>query len=155
MAKSTFWSSPISDSQYAVLHFDIKTMSMRDAGGNFLSSEDGPLIFNTLDGARSYSEQKIAATPALGCRIYDHQGRAVESFSNPEVYDQHHGLPAAKRNLALGAICLLTGAGAVALDASLKWRLIFGTLFGIRFLWAGSVKLIDGIAGWKGQNSRG
>ena len=119
------------------------------------SPNDSPLIFDTLDKARSYSEQKIAATPALGCRIYDCNGRAAESFSNPQIYDRHHGLPAAKRNLALGALCLLTGAAAVALDASLNWRLIFGVLLGIRFLWMGTVKVIDGFAAWKTQNSRG
>jgi len=142
--------------QYAVFHFDVKTLSMRDAEGQLLSSEnDSPLIFNTLDQARTYSQQKIAANPALGCRIYDHKGRTVQSFSNPEIYDRHHGLPAAKRNLALGALCLLTGAGGVALDASLKWRLTLGVLLGIRFLWVGTVKMIDGIAGWKAERSGG
>ena len=146
----------MSPNQHAVFHFDVKTMSMRDAQGRFLSAEnDSPLIFNTLDQARSYSQQKIADTPALGCRIYDHQGRAVQSFSNPGIYDRHHGLPAAKRNVALGAICLLAGAGGVALDASLKWRLTFGVLLGIRFLWVGTVKMIDGIACWKAEGSRG
>jgi hypothetical protein len=91
----------------------------------------------------------------LGCRIYDYKGRAVESFSNSEIYDRHHGIPAAKRNVALGAICLLTGAGGVALDASLKWRLTFGVLLGIRFLWVGCVKMIDGIVGWKAERSGG
>ena len=116
------------------------------------SPNDSPLIFDTLDKARSYSEQKIAATP-LGCRIYDYKGRGLESLSNPQIYHRHHGLPAAKRNLALGALCLLTGAAGVALDASLNWRLIFGVLLGIRFLWAGTVKMIDGFAAWKAQNS--
>jgi hypothetical protein len=157
MAQSkTYWAQPMSPDQHAVFHFDVKTMLMRDAEGQFLSAEnDSPLIFNTLDQTRSYSQQKIAATPALGCRIYDHKGRAVGSFSNSEIYDRHHGLPAAKRNVALGAICLLTGAGGVALDASLKWRLTFGVLLGIRFLWVGAVKMIDGIAGWKADSSCG
>ena len=46
----TYWAPPMSANQYAVFHFDIKTMSMRDAEGEFLSS-------------RSHSQQKIAVTP--------------------------------------------------------------------------------------------
>jgi len=152
--KPTYWLPQMSDGQYALFHFDVKTMSMRDAQGNFLSSEnDAPLIFNTLDEARTYAREKIASTPALGCRIYDHQGKIVETFSNPEIYDRHHGRPAAGRNIALGAACLLLGVSGVALDASLKWRLTFGVLLGIRFLWVGAVKMMDGIADWKTEGS--
>jgi hypothetical protein len=144
------------ESQYAVFHFDIKTMSMRDAQGNYLSPDnDAPLIFDSLDDARSYAQHEIARKPALGCRIYDRQGRVVESFSNPEIYDRHHGVPAARRNVAIGAVCLLVGAGAIALDASLNWRLIFGVVFGIRFVWVGCVRLMDGFAGWKAETSGG
>ena len=144
------------ESQYAVFHFDIKTMSMRDREGNFLSPDnDAPLLFDSLDGARAYAQQEIAAKPALGCRIYNHAGQVVESFSNAEIYDRHHGLPAAKRNVAIGAICLLAGIGGIALDASFNWRLIFGVVFGIRFVWAGCVKLMDGFAGWKAETSGG
>ena len=154
--KPTYWSPRMTDGQYAVFHFDIKTMSLRDAEGNFLSPpNDGPLVFNSLDAARSYSQRKIATTPALGCRIYDHHGQVVESFSNADVYDRHHGLPAAKRNLAIGAVCLVAGIGGIALDASFNWRLIFGVVIGIRCVWVGAVKLMDGFAGWRAETSGG
>jgi hypothetical protein len=140
------------ETQYAVFHFDVATMSMRDAEGNYLTSEnDTPLIFNTLEEARHYSQQKIAATPALGCRIYDHRGKTIESFSNAQVYDRHHGRPAAKRNIAIGAACLIAGIGGVALDAWREWSLTFGVVLGIRFLWVGTVKMIDGVATWKSE----
>ena len=139
----------MSSSQYAVFHFDIKTMSMCTPNGKDLSGEDAPLIFNTLEEARVYSEDNIAVTPALGCRVYNHQGESVASFCNPETYDRHHGLPAAKRNLAIGSACLAAGFGAVALDAWFKWRLIVGVLLGIRLLLAGCTRMMDGIAGWK------
>lgn len=139
----------MSCTQFAVFHFDIQTMSMRNASGEDLSGQDAPLIFNTLDAARVYSQEKVAATPALGCRIYNHKGESVASFCNPDTYDRHHGLPAAKRDLAVGSACLAAGFGAVALDASFKWRLIVGVLLGIRFLLAGCTRMIDGIAGWK------
>jgi hypothetical protein len=142
----------MSANQYAVFHFDIKTMSMRDAAGNYLSSEnDTPPIFNSLEEARAYSQQEIEAKPTLGCRIYDHQGQTIESFSNAEVYDRNHGLPSAKRNIAIGAACLMAGIGGVALDAWREWSLTFGVILGVRFLWVGSVKVIDGVAAWKSE----
>ncbi|HYL37945.1 MAG TPA: hypothetical protein VEV17_18665 [Bryobacteraceae bacterium] len=150
--KSTYWSPQLSSNQYAVFHFDVKTMSMRDAEGNYLSSgHDAPLIFDTLEEARRYSRKKITATPALGCRIYDHQGQPVESFSNTQVYDRHHGRPAARRNIAIGAVCLITGIVAVALDAWREWSLTFGVILGVRFLWVGTVKMIDGVTTWKAE----
>jgi hypothetical protein len=138
--------------RYALFHFDVKTMSMRDADGNFLSSaNDAPLIFDNLDEAKRYSEAKIAATPELGCRIYDYQGQAVQTLSNHQLYDRYHGLPAAKRSLVIGALCLLAGVAGVTLDAKLGWRLIFGVLLGVRFLWVGTVKLIDGFSAWSAE----
>jgi hypothetical protein len=41
----------------------------------------------------------------------------------------------------------LAGAGGVALDAWLGWRLVFGVLLGVRFLWAGTMKTAEGISG--------
>jgi hypothetical protein len=105
----------MSDSQYAVFHFDVKTMSM--AG-------DATLIFDTLPEAESHCRAHVASNQALGCRILDHDGKIVQTFADAEIYGQHHGRPAAKRNVLIGAACLVTGAGAVGLDAWLEWRLI-------------------------------
>jgi hypothetical protein len=137
-AKSTYWGPAMTESQYAVFHFDVKTMTMR---GN------DPIIFDGLTAAISYCEQKIVDIPALGCRIYGHDGNTVQTFSDDELYRKAHGRPAAKRNLIIGSACLLAGVGGVALDAWLEWRLTFGVLLGARFLWVGSVKLSEGIAG--------
>jgi len=129
----------MTESQYAVFQFDVKTMTIRGAGA--------PLIFEGLPAATSYCQQKIADIPTLGCRIYDHDGKIVQTFSDDELYRQSHGRPAAKRSVIIGGACLLAGAGGVALDAWLEWRLTFGVLLGARFLWVGSVKLPEGIAG--------
>ena len=125
----TYWGPQMQETQYGVFHFDVATMSMRDAQGNYLTSEnDAPLIFNSLEEARDYSQQKIAATPALGCRIYDHRGQAIESFSNAQIYDRHHGRPAAKRDIAIGSACLIASIAGVALDAWREWSLTFGVI---------------------------
>ena len=136
MPKSTYWGPAMSDSQYAVFRFDVKTMVI---------AEGEPLIFNTLPDAEHYCQENIAAKPSLGCRILDHTGKTVRTFSDQQIYDQHHGRPAAMRNVWLGSALLLVGASSVALDAWLGWRLVFGVLLGVRLLWAGCVKTIDGV----------
>jgi hypothetical protein len=138
-AKSTYWGPAMTESQYAVFHFDVKTMRMR--------GDNAPLIFEGLPAATSYCQQRIVDIPTLGCRIYDHDGNVVQTFSDDELYHKSHGRPAAKRSVIIGSACLLAGVGGVALDAWLEWRLTFGVLLGARFLWVGSVKLSEGIAG--------
>jgi hypothetical protein len=135
MPQPTYWGPAMSESQYAVFRFDVKTMVMAD---------DTPLIFDTLADAERHCGENIAAMSALGCRILDHTGKTVRTFSDDQIYDQHHGRPAAKRNVVLGSAFLIAGVSSVALDAWLGWRLVFGVLLGVRLLWAGTVKTIDG-----------
>ena len=124
--------------QYAVFHFDVKTMTM--AAGE-------PLIFDSLEDAQRHCQQTIAAKPTQGCRIYNRSGTIIKTFSDEQIYTRHHGRPAAKRNVLVGGLCLLVGFGGVALDAWLEWQLILGVLLGVRFLWVGTVKMAEGIAG--------
>jgi len=135
MPQPTYWGPAMSESQYAVFRFAVKSMVMADGT---------PLIFDTLADAERHCGENIAAMPALGCRILDHTGKTVRTFSDDQIYDQHHGRPAAKRNVVLGSAFLIAGVSSVALDAWLGWRLVFGVLLGVRLLWAGTVKTIDG-----------
>ena len=90
-AKSSYWGPSLSPDQFAVFHFDVKTMSMRDAEGNYLSSDnDAPLLFTALPEAQSYW---------------------------------------------------------------FGWRLILGVLLGVRFVWFGASRLMDGIATWSAEGS--
>ena len=127
----------MSDSQFAVFRFDVKTMTM--AGGD-------PQIFDSLQDAQRFCEERTLANPAQGFRIYDRGGKIIHTFSNEEVYEQHHGRPAAKRSIVVGSLCLIAGAASVALDAWLEWRLVFGVLLGVRFLWVGTVKFSEGVS---------
>jgi len=130
-------------------------MSLRDAQGEYLSSgNDAPLIFENFLSAETYCREKNAATPSLGCRIYDHKGKVVQSFSNEAIYERYHGQPAARRSLWIGIACLVAGIGGIALDAWLGWRLILGALLGIRFLWAGTATAIDGIVGLRAARAK-
>jgi hypothetical protein len=139
---ATYWGPAMTESQYAVFHFDVKTMSMR-------AGEDDPLIFENLADAERYSQEKLAATPGLGFRIHDCDGRIVRTFTDTQVYERFHGQPAAKRNLLVGSACLVAGVGLISLDVWLGLRLILGVFLGVRFLWVAAVKLIDGITGLK------
>ena len=131
---ATYWGPPMTDSQCAVFHFDVKTMSARDA----------LVILDSLAEAERYSKHKIASTPGLGCRIYDRDGKILRTFIDPQVYERFHGQPAAKRSLLVGMLCLIAGVGFISLDVWMGLRLIFGVLLGVRLLWAAAVNLIDG-----------
>jgi len=124
----------MTESQYAVFRFDVKTMSMQGAD---------PLIFDSLAEAERYSQDNMAATPALGYRIYDRDGKIAGTFADTQVYERFQGQPSAKRSLLIGIACLLVGVGFISLDVWFGFRLILG----VRFLWVAGVKLIDGFSG--------
>ena len=132
----------MADSQCAVFHFDVKTMSMR-------AGEDAPLIFGSREEAERYALGTITANAGLGCRIYDCDGRIVGTFTDRRVYQRFHGQPAAKRSLLTGLACLIAGVGLISLDIWLGLRLILGVFLGVRFLWVAALKLIDGFTGLK------
>ena len=139
---ATYWGPAMTESQYAVFHFDVKTMSMR-------AGEGAPLIFDSLADAERYSQEKSAATPGIGFRIHDRDGKVVGTFADTQVYERYHGQPAAKRTLLVGIACLVAGIGLISLDVWLGLRLILGVFLGVRFLWVAVVKLIDGISSLK------
>jgi len=98
----------MSESQYAVLHFDVEAMTM---------SETTPVVFDSHDEARA---------PAQGCRMYDHIGKTTRTFSDEINYGQYHGGPAAKRTLIIGVIGLSARACSVGLNAWRECRLALG-----------------------------
>jgi hypothetical protein len=145
--QATYWGPAMTESQCAVFHFDVKTMSMR-------AGDDVPLIFNRLEEAESYSRGTIAATPGVGCRIYDRDGKIIGTFTDPRVYERHHGEPSAKRSLLVGIVFLVIGVALIVLDVRLGFRLIFGVFLGVRCLWVAGVKLIDGVTGLEHNKKR-
>jgi hypothetical protein len=137
---ASYWGPAMTQSQYAVFPFDVKTMMMR---------EGDPLIFDSLAEAERYSEERVASEPKVGCRILDRDGNTVRTFQDTRVYDRFHGEPAAKRSLLTGFACLLVAVALIGLDWHFGLRLIFGVFLGVRFLWVAAVKLIDGFTGLK------
>ncbi|HEX5226525.1 MAG TPA: hypothetical protein VFW44_02395 [Bryobacteraceae bacterium] len=127
----------MTESQFAVMHFDVKSMVM-------LPGE--PLLFNSLPDAESHCKGRLTADPKIGCRILDHAGRAAGTWNDISVFEQFHGQPAAKRNLLVGSVCLAIGLALILLDWHYGLKLILGVFLGIRFLWVAASKLIDGYA---------
>ena len=77
----------MTDSQCAVFHFDVKTMSMRDAQGWRRTARQVCLPdLRQHDGCGKLLPGKIAVTPALGCRIYSHNGTVARTFADDQVY---------------------------------------------------------------------
>lgn len=99
----------MTESQYAVFHFDVKSMVM-------LPGE--PLIFDSLAEAERYCKAKIVAEPQVGCRVLDCDGKTVGTWNDSRVYEQFHGEPAARRRLLIGFVCLVTGVGLILLDGT-------------------------------------
>ena len=130
------------ESQYAVFKFDVRTIVM--AG-------EQPIIFESLPEAERYCRESIVAVTSIGCRILDYHGKTIGTFVDDKLYSKHHGQPAARRNLLLGVVFLIAGISSVGLDAYFGWRLVFGVLLGVRFLWAGCVKTIDGATALRSQ----
>ena len=119
-ARRTYWGPAMTESQYAVFHFDVKTMSMRDAqGGNPSDGGAVPLIFDNLAGVERYSQEQIDAMPGLGCQIYDRDEKIVGIFADTQVYGRFHGPPAAKRSLLVGILCLLIGVAFIEVNRRL------------------------------------
>jgi hypothetical protein len=54
----------------------------------------------------------------------------------------------------VGMVCLVVGVGLISLDIWMGFRLIFGVLLGVRFLWAAAIKLIDGATALKRNISK-
>jgi hypothetical protein len=51
-------------------------------------------------------------------------------------------------------VCLVVSVGLISLDVWMGYRLIFGVLLGVRFLWVAAIKLIDGATGLKHNVSK-
>lgn len=146
--RATYWGPAMTESQYAVFHFDVQTMRMCEG-------QDAPLIFDSLAGAERHAREKVAAVSGLGCQILDSSGRVAGMFHDPEIYERFQGWPAAKRSLRQGIACLFAAAALIGLDAWFGFQLILGVFLGIRFLWAAAVNIIDGVSGLMEHNSKG
>src|SRR5579859_5752725 len=81
--KPAEWTGLIHPGQYAVFHSDIATDVEKNPDGYYLKpGEDSACaIFDSLEEAESYCENKVAAIPNLRCDIYDHTGNRTRRCS--------------------------------------------------------------------------
>ena len=75
-AQPQCWNERMTSSEYAVLYSHQPVPSHHHNG----TPAAGPTctVFSTLAEAEVYATQQVALIPTLRCRIYDHQGLAVQ-----------------------------------------------------------------------------
>jgi hypothetical protein len=100
-------------------------------------------IFSTLAQAEEYATQQVAFIPTLRCRIYDHQGLAVQPIREIRG-TQHKGdseITARFRRWA-GSILFLGGITLIILDWSTNFGLSWPATIGVRMFPVGLVLLV-------------
>ncbi len=135
----------MTDSQYAVFPFDVKTMMAR---------EGQPLIFDSLAEAERYSKDKVAGNPDIGFQIRECNGKLVATVNDPALYERFHGQPAARRSIWIGLANLVAGLILIGIDVRFGLRLILPFLLGFRFVWVAAVKLIEGYSALKTEHNK-
>jgi len=132
----------MTSTEYAVLYSGTQPIPTDSQDGTRLS---GPVctVFSTLAEAEAYATQQVALIPTLRCRIYDHQGLAVQPIREIRG-SQHKGdseITARFRRWA-GSILFFGGLALVALDWSLDFRLSWPATIGVRMFPVGLVLLV-------------
>jgi hypothetical protein len=100
-------------------------------------------VFSTLAEAEEHAAQQVALTPSLRCRIYDHQGLAVQPIREIRG-SQHKGeseISARFRRWA-GSILFFGGLALVILDWSTDFNLSWPATIGVRMFPVGLVLLV-------------
>lgn len=132
----------MTSSEYAVLYSGIQPIPSDHRDGTPAS---GPYctVFSTLAEAEEYATQQVALIPTLRCRIYDHQGLAVQPVREIRG-SQHKGeseITARFRRWA-GSILFFGGLALIVLDWSADFSLSWPATIGMRMFPVGLVLLV-------------
>ena len=127
-AQPQSWNERMTPSEYAVL-----------------SSTSGSscTVFSNLADAEEYATQQVALTPSLRCRIYDHQGLAIQPIR--EIRGSEHkgdSEISARFRRWVGSILFFGGLALLLLDWSSNFNLTWPATIGIRLIPAGLVLLV-------------
>jgi hypothetical protein len=139
-AQPQCWNERMTPSEYAVLYSSILPVP-----SNHQDGISGPYctIFSTLAQAEEYATRQVALIPTLRCRIYDHQGLAVQPIR--EIRGTHYKgeseISARFRRWA-GSILFFGGLALVLLDWSSDFNLSWPATIGVRMFPAGLVLLV-------------
>jgi len=132
----------MTSTEYAVLYSGTQPVPTGPQNG---TPPGGPVctVFSNLAEAEEYATQQVAIVPTLRCRIYDHQGLAVQPVREIRG-SQHKGdseITARFRRWA-GSILFFGGLALIALDWSLDFSLSWPATIGVRMFPVGLVLLV-------------
>jgi hypothetical protein len=142
------WTELVRPGQYAVFLFDARSHAPRGPAGD----EAGAIaLCDGLTEALAFARETVAARPAIGCEIYDHEGKAkqpVEVVYNEQVRRKYHSLSWAKRETLGGTVLFFGGASLAAYDAMRGMAWIWGYIIGLKLMVIGTALLVRGAADW-------
>jgi hypothetical protein len=141
-AQPQCWNERMTSTEYAVLYSHIHPIPSDHQDGDPIS---GPVctVFSTLAEAEDYATQQVALIPSLRCRIYDHQGLAVQPVREirGSQYKGDSEISARFRRWA-GSILFLGGLALIVLDWSTDFKLSWPATIGMRMFPAGLILLV-------------
>jgi hypothetical protein len=143
-AQPQCWNERMTPSEYAVLYSGTQPVPSDHRSG----TPGGPscTVFSTLAEAEEHATQQVALIPALRCRIYDHQGLAVQPIREirGSQYKGESEISARFRRWA-GSILFFGGLALIVLDWSTDFKLSWPATIGMRMFPVGLVLLVTEI----------
>ena len=143
-AQPQCWNERMTATEYAVLYSHQPVPS--DHRNDTPASGPSCTVFSTLAEAEEYAAQQVALIPSLRCRIYDHQGLAVQPIR--EIRGSHYKgeseISARFRRWA-GSILFFGGLALIVLDWSTDFKLSWPATIGMRMFPVGLVLLVTEI----------
>jgi hypothetical protein len=140
-AQPQCWNERMISSEYAVLYSHQPVPSHHPNG----TPAAGPTctVFSTLAEAEEHATQQVTLIPTLRCRIYDHQGLAVQPVREigGSQYKGESEISARFRRWA-GSILFFGGLALIVLDWSTDFKLSWPATIGMRMFPVGLVLLV-------------
>jgi hypothetical protein len=141
-ARPQCWNERMTSGEYAVLYSGTQSVPSDHRDG---TPAGGPscTVFSTLAEAEEHANQQVALIPSLRCRIYDHQGLAVQPVREirGSQYKGESEISPRFRRWA-GSILFFGGLALVILDWSTDFNLSWPATIGVRMFPVGLVLLV-------------
>jgi len=102
-------------------------------------------LFGELEEACSYASNHAQVSGRVGAGVYDHRWRILTQFQSEETLRREAKRRQPSRLLLWSAMLLFLGAVLLWWEVRSGWTAIIGFLIGSRFLFSGSVKLIQAL----------
>jgi hypothetical protein len=141
-AQPQCWNERMTSNEYAVLYSGTQP-APSDYRDDTPATGPSCTVFSTLAEAEEYATQQVALIPTLRCRIYDHQGLAIQPIREIRgtQYKAEREISARFRRWA-GSILFFGGLALIALDWSTDFNLSWPATIGVRMFPVGLILLV-------------